>query len=314
MARRRFFSPWLVKAICSTMVLPMTGCTYALWAPAFETHAVQPEIAGLMRNYPKPGDQGLVVTYRAQGDGTDVNLFVPVDQDYYPVSPFRPIGAAYLIKCSNDGPNESVAGRLSSDQMTAILSHAARPAAQRDSLQNHFTATDWSPAVGTGADRPTGIEEHPGTVWMLAYKMNSSGQLVPLSIKAGTNSDPITLPDGARLVLVPGMVDRPPGDQTRDQIVAVALTPVSVACDAAGTGLAIGFVGAVIGTMPVWMPIAIVAAASTSGNSQSAPAKQETAPVEIPVNPPDVKPQNQGVTRINSRDDLISVAMSARGK
>jgi hypothetical protein len=80
--------------------------------------------------------------------------------------------------------------------------------------------------------------------------------------------------------MVPVSVDRPPGDQARDQVAAVALTPAAVAGDAAGAGAAVGAVGALV---VVAVPVVVVVAIVDPDALKSPPSSQ---PESQPVTPP----------------------------
>lgn len=113
-------------------------------------------------------------------------------------------------------------------------------------------------------------------------------------------------------MLVPGSVERPPGDQARNQAVAVVLTPVSVACDAAGTGVVLGIVAVVL---PIAIPIALIQEGSNK-SSTAAQQKQpaQSQPAAIPVCPPNDTPGSDGVARVTGTTDTVLVVLSAPAK
>ena len=313
---------WLTVArllAAAALVPTATGCTYALWTPATQTRAVGPEIAGVVRNYPDRGQRSLVVTYRARGDGTDVDLVVPLDADGRPVPPFAPAAdsdglavvghVVWFPDPTADGP---VAGRVPAGQLAGLLGRGGDPKVDRDALARHRTATDFSAAVGPMVNRPlyAGGTERPGTATLLGYRFDAAGQLVrvPVNPPSDPTGDPpgtaaVHVPAGTRLVLVPVDVDRPPGDQGRDQVVAVALTPLAVAGDAAGAGAIVGLGAAALGVtlaaVVVVLPVAAVVAlvshpaekdakAKTSADvaraaATRAAATRPTGPVAVPV-------------------------------
>ncbi len=282
---------WVRRAVCLGLVPPMSGCTYALWVPATQRTAVRPAIAGLVRNYPGPGDRAVVVTYRARGDGTDVNLVVPLDRTGHPAGPFAVAGRGFLVRYPDGADFVPVAGGLPGPQVAAVLSRGATVTRDRKPLSAHFTAADFTAVSADAPDRGVyTTDARPGTARLLAFRFDDAGRVVPVPVEASDkNPDHVTLPAGTRLLLVPDAVDRPAGDQGRDQAAAVVLTPVAVGADTAGTGLAIGAAGVVLGVVIVILPFVLVYDLGRSSvptppapPEPPAPAKP-TVPVTVPV-------------------------------
>jgi len=273
-----------LRRVVSLALIPsMTGCTAALWTPACQTQAVHPQIAGIVRNYPARGDEALVVTYHAAGDGTDVNLVVPLDADRSPRFPFAPTGRPHAVRLSGSREDVELAGFVDQKQLAALLAKGSSIPGDREELKKHFNGADWSPAAGQISWPYSGVDRQ-GTACVLAYYTDTTGQIAPTPLDSSKQpDDKIILEPYVHLVLVPASVDRPPGDQTRDKVVAVALTPLSVAGDAAGVGIGIGVAGAAVAVaVPVVVVIAIVnpaALKSTQPAATPAPPPTTTVPV-----------------------------------
>ncbi len=278
---------WFHRAVSLALIPMMTGCTAVLWAPALQTTASEPEVAGIVRNYPAKGDRALVVLYRAHGDGTDVNLVVPLSADDSPVAPFAPAGTAYIVKYPDSPVAHPTAGKVSDDQIAAILSREKLIRDERAGLAAHFNSADWTPVAGPRLQRMIYGPDQTGTLCLLAFRTNDAGQIEAVAPDQIGNGKPsaIVLPAGVHLVLVPKDVDRPPGDRARDVVVATAVTPLSVAADAAGAGIVTGLV---IGAIGIAIPVAIVTYPFVPHPANSAPsnaqAKRESdEPITLPV-------------------------------
>jgi hypothetical protein len=247
---------WFRSLLCLSLMPSMTGCTVALWTPACATQAMHPQIAGLVRNYPGQGGEALVVVYRAPGDGTDVDLVVPLDANRLPRFPFGIVRQGYAVRILGSKDAVELAGSVDQKQMSAILASSRTIPADREKLKSHFNAVDWSPAGGTQPAWPGDKLDRQGTAVAIAYRVDATGQIMPVPLDTSNQpDDKIILDDDVHVLLVPALVDRPPGDQTRNKVVAVALTPLAVAGDAAGTGIVIGVLGVAIG---IAIPVAVV--------------------------------------------------------
>jgi hypothetical protein len=279
-------SAWIRRAACLALLPTTTGClTTELWTPVFHERANHPAIAGVVRNYPSRGDQAIIVTYRAQGDWNDVNLVVPLDPSLNAVSPFAPIGQAFVVIYPQSYDPEPVAGRLTTAQLTAVFQTGATIGPDRHELGKHLNAVDYYPVGSYSASRPHTEPAHPGTACMLAFRTNDAGEIVPVSIDwQHVEKGRIKLPAGTHLLMVPASVDRPRGDRAMNVVDAVLLTPVTVVTD----GLIIVTAAAV--TLP-FVPFAIVYEifgqdrATTQPSATTAPATQPmpTEPVTVPI-------------------------------
>lgn len=144
--RNSIATRFISGATCLALLPVMTGCfTYGIWQPACQSGAVHPEIAGLVRNYPVPGSQSIIVTYRALGDWHDVNIAVPLDASGNPIPPFAVEGTAYVVNYPDAYDFEPVAGRLSADQMNQIFDQGKTIGCSRDALAKHLNAVEWFP-------------------------------------------------------------------------------------------------------------------------------------------------------------------------
>jgi hypothetical protein len=272
---------WFHRAVATALIPLMTGCTAALWTPALANQAVHPHIAGLVRNYPKAGDEALVVTYGAPGDGTDVNLVVPLEEDRTPRFPFGLKGQPQSVRLSGAHDDVELAALVEPKQLAAVLASGAKIPGDRELLKKHFNAADWAPVGGKQISWPDWSANHQGTACLLAFETDAAGQVVPVAIDSAQQpDDKIVLSPNVHLLMVPVSVDRPPGDQARDQVAAVALTPAAVAGDAAGAGAAVGAVGALV---VVAVPVVVVVAIVDPDALKSPPSSQ---PESQPVTPP----------------------------
>lgn len=274
---------WIRFAMCAAILPTLTGCfTYGLWTPACQSRAAHPAIAGLVRNYPAKGDQAIIVTYRALGDWHDVNLVVPIDRAGHSLQPFAPVGKTYVVEYPNSENYEPVAGRLTLDQSTEILAQTRRIAADREALPIHFNAVDWHPVAKRNDAFNTFAPAHPGSICILAFKMDDAGQIVPISFDY-FDGKPIHVPIGTHLLLVPTSVDRPSGDRLKNQVIAVALTPLSVAADSFVVVECVVIMAVVI---PIAVPVFVIGEGIHPTNQPPAatmPATQPSLPVTVPV-------------------------------
>jgi hypothetical protein len=300
-----FAKRFLRGALCLSSLPAMTGCfTYGIWHPACQSRAVHPEIAGLVRNYPVMGNQSIVVTYRALGDWHDVNLLVPLDEGGNPTHPFAAQGTACVVNYLGAYDFEPVAGRLTADQMTEIFARVKTIGSDRELLAKHFNAVEWFPVAGQNS-RADVAPEHPGSVCILAFKVDDARQIVPVPIEYQEGKPgPIHLPAGTHLLLVPTSVDRPNGDQAKNESLAVILTPFTVAAD---TFIGVQCVVVVIIVAPVVIPILAFGGdrATTRPTTQAIPATQPalrgpiTVPIEIGTGNIGQRPRHREASRRN---------------
>jgi hypothetical protein len=272
-------SSWLRRAACLALLPTMTGClTTGIWTPVFHDRANHPAIAGVVRNYPARGDQAIIVTYRATGDWNDVNLVVPLDASLNAVSPFAPIGQPYVVVYPDASDPEPVAGRLTTNHLTAIFQTGASIGPDRPGLARHLNAVDYYPVASYDASRPNSDPAHPGTACMLAFKINDAGEIVPVSINWHQIKDgAIHLPTGTHLLMVPASVDRPHGDRAMNTVDAVLLTPVTVGADLAiiGAGTVM-----VLVAVPIALPFVLI--------EEAKQPKAQPYPTTIPTTLPAV--------------------------
>ncbi len=265
-------------ALCLAALPPLPGCfTYQAWQGASQTSAVGPRLAGLVRDDPAAGDRALVVTYRAAGSDVDVDLVVPLDPAGNPVEPFVPRGTVIVVDHPLYGFDYAAAGHVSAAQAAALSAAAANPRPRRDRLAR----ADESPVVGSADFRPLESDGRSVAV-LLGYRLDAAGRVaaVPIDPTSPTATD-FRLPAGTRLALVPAAVDRPPGDQDRDRIVAVAVTPLAVVADAALVGFwgGVGIAGAAV-LAPVLLPIELL---TPHPPATAATRPAEPAPVAVPI-------------------------------
>jgi hypothetical protein len=286
------FNRPLKSVVVAALIAAMPGCTAAVWRPACEDRAVQPQLAGIVRNYPRPGDRAVVVRYKAIGDGTDVDLVVPLSADLRPTGPFAPPGDLSVVRFGDDHNSvETIAGGVSLEQIADVQAQFTRIQRDRRELGRHLNAKDYSP-VASELPKRTGTDPvHPDTVSLIAFEFNAAGEVVPLVIDRDKSSDrPIHLAATDRLMLVPTTVPRPPGDQGRDEAVAVALTPVTVPADIAGAGVAVGCAGAILGVAAAFVivvsPLLIYNALNPSGENDNDETKTTSPPAKEPPQGP----------------------------
>jgi len=276
-------SAWLRRAACLALLPAMTGClTTGIWTPVFHDRANHPAIAGVVRNYPSRGDQAIVVTYRATGDWNDVNLVVPLDASLNPVSPFAPVGQAYVVVYPDSDDPEPVAGRLTSNHLTALFHTSSNIGSDRPGLARHWNAVDFYPVGSYNPSRPNSDPAHPGTACMLAFKTNDAGEIVPVPINwHQIKNGAIHLPTGTHLLMVPASVDRPQGDRAMNTVDAVLLTPVTVGADIAiiGAGTVV-----VLVAIPIAVPFVIIEEAKRP-TTQASPTTTPTTLPAVPTGP-----------------------------
>jgi hypothetical protein len=297
--RKRIFK----KAVAIALMCSSPGCiTQALWKPAGEDLAVGPQIAGVVANYPWPGARSLIVRYRAAGDGTDVDLVVPVKADGRAVEPFavtyvRLDAAASTGPVDPSGPHGphlrvrsgdsnlqldlAKAIGLTPERVAGILATQSTIPADRQRLGPYLSSSNFTPvAGGQFSERKDGAADSADSVHLLSYRFDSPGRLFVGPADA--------LPDqwgdvGAQdmLIAVPTAVRRPPGDRGRNQLVAGVLTPVTVAGDVGGTALLVGAGAAVLGgalvvavvVLPVAGVVALISAVEKPNQPTSVPAR-----------------------------------------
>jgi hypothetical protein len=233
-----------------------TGClTMAVWAPACRDRAIDPQIVGIVRNYPSPGSRALVVRYRAIGDGTDVDLVVPLTRDLRPLKPFA---APPQLQIARPRSSDQAAVNLTTGQTADIVSRGSAIRRDREPLARHMNDADFTPVTAASLHaRPERQPGDPDAICALAYGADDNGRFAMLSLDGHLDilGRP-RLPAQDSIVLVPMTVQRPPGDQRRNQIVAIALTPVTATADGAMIGAGVGVVA---GLLVVASPFVVVA-------------------------------------------------------
>lgn len=207
--------------------------TVRAWLPAGEARAVHPEIAGLVRNCPGPGDRAVVVRYRAIGDGRPVDLLVPLDPAGNPTGAFAfPGGTVRRIGPDTAGDYEPVVGGLDAARLAAVVGRRGAAAADRRALRAHLDTADWHPVTPARPRSYDGWETpaHPDAACVLAFRTDGDSYVVAVSMP--DRSGPVRVEPGTHVMVLPVSVDRPPGDRATSAAVAVAVTPVTVAADA----------------------------------------------------------------------------------
>jgi hypothetical protein len=298
------FNRPLKSVVVAALVAATPGCiTQALWKPAGESWAVGPQIAGVVSNYPWPGARSLIVRYRAAGDGTDVDLVVPIKADGRAVEPFAvtfvPVGGGSApktaepgnLEISGEGPRQSSpddmqfhvsrAIGLTPERIAAITSTESTIPADRQRLALRLSSPNFTRIRTTQLDQiRDGAPDAGDTVHILVYRLDQSGELLATPVDNLPDHWNQLKPEDL-LIAVPTAVPRPPGDQGRNQLVAGALTPVTVAGDIGATALLIGGGAAILGgalvvavvVLPVAGVAAIVSAAGNHNGATSSPSQ-----------------------------------------